>query len=75
MVKNKDLKTPPTNVEHFVMTLCSRTEKSSFKFAVDWKELQAKTFYSDNCWQNIWNKVKKSRKIGQEQKTMISKFA
>ena len=34
-----------------------------------------KVAWSDNPGQNIWNKIKKSNKIGQDKKSLISAFA
>ena len=36
------------------------------KFEGDWAELQPKFVCSDNPGQNIWHKVRKSSKIGQD---------
>ena len=45
------------------------------KFAGEWNELENNFFGSDSHGQNFWNNVKKSRKIGQEEETLVSIFA
>ena len=37
--------------------------------------LDQKFVYSDNTSQNIWNKIEKSSKTGQDKKILISTFA
>ena len=41
----------------------------------DWDELRPKILCLGNPMQNIWNKLEKSSKTGQDKKSLISTFA
>ena len=60
---------------HFISALKVWERPWSYKIHETGTNGKQKFVYSDNSGQNTWNKVKKSSKIGQEQKPLISTSA